>query len=346
MDGLQKSLRLTTPQGFIFILLSLGILSMLAFGDRSIGVLDQDNYIEYFKSTNWDWLVHEYENSGTRAFLISLITEEFGWRMYVILVNLTGVTPEEGVRFTVLLANVLVILSVSNLRRPVIGLLLWIIIPYGLATVGLFQIRQGLAFGIAMLFMTRWHRPTLGALLASTIHTTFAVPALLFASARLFWRRRWLALVGTCTVAVVLAFSASYLFAHFGGRRLETYAGYQDDFTVKLAGLLLIYMVIAVLALWENWRWQDGWLNTLTALAIVDIALVVYLMTSYVVFPFGKGRVWYCVPLFLVFLLPEFRSRNPLKWWLASGVALVLLADTLKNYSEGVFSYFLPSAFI
>jgi hypothetical protein len=174
-----------TPSGWAFLVLATAAISIVAFRERSVGLIfDQEAYIQYFRSTDWHWLVQFYQNrESDMGFLISLITEELGWRSWVILLNAFGVTPEGGIRTTVVLLNLIVMYSLLQTRRPLIGLLLWLVIPYALATVGLFQIRQGFGLAIAMLFACRFNRPTLGMGLASFVHTTFAVPTALLLAA-------------------------------------------------------------------------------------------------------------------------------------------------------------------
>jgi len=332
-----------TPQGWLFLLLAVAALATLGFGDRSIGVLDQDNYVAYFKVTTWDWVVQFYQDSASLStFVISLVTEELGWRVWVVLVNSFGMTPEAGVRLTVVVLNLLVMYSLASLRRPLIGLILWIVMPTALATVGLFQIRQGFAFAITMLFAVRLNRPILGALIASAVHTTFAVPALLLIAARICNRSIWIALTGVSVMALVLASSASFLFQNFGGRRLEEYAGYQDDFTIRLIALLVGYMIASVAVLYSSGRTaltqRD---ESIRQMCIMHIGLVIYLVAAFLVFPFGKGRVWYCVPLLVSFFVPEIKFRNAIVVWLTVILLSVVAADIVKSYYEEVYTYFI-----
>jgi hypothetical protein len=334
---------LKTPQGWLFLLLGALMLTVLATGARNVPVLlDQDNYLEYFRTTTWDWIVDLYGHRvSTSSFVISMITEEFGWRMWVISLNSFGISPDSGVRLTVVLLNALVLVALLDVRRPLVGLILWILIPTAMATIGLFQIRQGFAFAVAMVLTTRYQRPVAGWVLASFIHTTFAVPALLLISIRLCRRSKWFALGGASVTALILACSASFLFQNFGGRRLTEYAGYQDDFTIRLVLLLLAYMGAAVMVLYSSWRGPDTRRQlAITEISIMDITLVLYLIAAYIVFPLGKGRVWYCVPLLLPFLIPEIKLKNTALWWLTIAVLLVLSADIVKSYYEGVYTYF------
>jgi hypothetical protein len=293
--------------------------------------------------TTWDWFVHSYEGrKSTLSFIISTITEEFGWRAWVVMLNALGATPETGIRITVMLANSLVFIALLETRRPLVGLILWVIAPTALATVGLFQIRQGMAFGIAMVLTLRYERPVLGWILASFVHTTFAIPALLFMAIRACGEHRWRAFVASGVSAFVLVSSAGYLFRNFGGRRIEEYANYQNDFTIKLVILLVVYSMSSVLLLYSEWKDKTTpRLKVWTELCTMHLALTLYLVLAYVLFPFGKGRVWYCVPLLLPFMVAQIRVRSAFMIWWTTGVLIVLSAEIYKSYLEEVYEYFL-----
>ncbi|MDR5799755.1 EpsG family protein [Caballeronia sp. LZ001] len=335
---------LATPNGLLFIILALVVLYVMATGVRNVPtLLDQDNYLEYFRKTTWDWFLNTYEErKSTVSFVISTITEEFGWRAWVVGLNALGFTPDAGVRLTVVLLNALIFIALLEVRRPLLGLVLWCVVPMALATVGLFQIRQGMAFSIAMLVSLRYQRPVTGWLLASFIHTTFAVPALLLIAMRPWGNRRWLALGSASAVAVVLVSSAGFLFKNFGGRRIDEYAGYQNDFTIKLVILLVVYMTAALVMLYTEWKTkQAGKAQAWRDICFMDVALVLYLVLAFLLFPFGKGRVWYCVPLLLPFLVGQTRFKNRFVCWWTVGILLVLTAEIIKSYYEGVYAYFL-----
>jgi hypothetical protein len=335
-----------TPSGWAFLVLAATALSIVAFRERSVGLIfDQEAYIQYFRSTDWHWLVQFYQNRESDiGFAISLITEELGWRSWVILLNAFGVTPEGGIRTTVVLLNLVVMYSLLQTRRPLVGLILWLVIPYALATVGLFQIRQGFGLAIAMLFALRFNRPTLGMGLASFVHTTFAVPTAFLMTAGFFGgaQKKTRALVAVSTVAIVLASAAKFLFANYGGRRIDEYSGYQENFTIKLLSLLLFYTMASIMVLYSTWRAQDTQREgAITKLSIMHVGLFVYLVVAFFVFPFAKGRVWYCVPLLLPFLAPEIKFKNAMVLVITFGVFVAVAADATKSYFEGVYHYFM-----
>lgn len=329
---------LTTPGGVAYVVLAVAILLVIAMEPRHVSTMvDQDNYIEYFRTTTWDWFVSSFKSrTSTLAFVISTVTEEFGWRAWVIAVNALGFAPETGVRLTVVLLNAAVFIALLETRRPLFGLLLWAIIPMALATVGTFQIRQGLAFGIAMLFTLRYQRPLTGWVLACFVHTTFAIPAILLFTIRFCGDRRRLAFISASVMSFVLVSSAGFLFRNFGGRRVDEYSGYHNDFTIKLVILLLIYVTASVIYLYSEWKNRPEAKATVwTELCTMHIVLTVYLVLAFLLFPFGKGRVWYCIPLLLPFIVPHIRFRNAFSIWYVTGIMLVLCAEVVKSYYEG-----------
>lgn len=258
--------------------------------------------------------------------------------------NALGFTPETGVRITVVMLNALIFIALLEVRRPLLGLMLWAVIPMALATVGTFQIRQGMAFGIAMLFTLRYRRPITGWSLACFIHTTFAIPALLLIAIRLCGDRTRLAFASAGAMAFALVSSAGFLFRNFGGRRIDEYSGYQNDFTIKLVILLVIYMTASIVFLYSEWKNRPGAKSTIwTELCTMHIVLVLYLLLAFLLFPFGKGRVWYCIPLMLAFIVPQIRFRTALSIWWVVGIMLMLSAEVIKSYYEGVYAYFIGS---
>lgn len=336
----------STPSGWAFIAIALVILYLMATSPRNVStLLDQDNYLEYFRRTTWDWFVSSYhQRSSTLAFVISTVTEEFGWRAWVVGLNALGLSPETGVRVTVVLLNAVIFIALLETRRPLVGICLWALVPMALATVGTFQIRQGMGFSIAMLFSLRYQRPVTGWLLASFIHTTFAIPALLLVAIRACGERRRLSFICAGVTAFVLVSSAGFLFRNFGGRRIDEYSGYQDDFTIKLVILLVVYSTASIVMLYSEWKNRPNARATVwTELATMHIVLVFYLVLAFALFPFGKGRVWYCVQLLLPFIVAHLRFRNAFSIWWTAGVLLVLSAEMAKSYLEGVYAYFIGS---
>jgi len=324
-----------------FVALAALLLSTIAFGDRS-HLLDQDNYVQYFAETNLTWFSHLWLDSrSVGAFLVRMVTDELGWRVWVVAVNSLGFSPETGVRITVLTLNLLMIYALSKTRWPLVSLILWAVIPAGLATVGLFQIRQGFALAIAMYFAQVRRQPVRGAVIASVVHTTFAFPAIFLLVARFFAKRSYLfAVFAASTTAVCMSVAASMLFNVFGGRRLDEYSQHETFTIFNLIGLA-IYMVVPALVLWSRDKQADGSARTNLTLemATMHISVLVFLVVSFFVYPFGMARIDYYATLLIAFLLPDIRIKNTLVLWIIAVVLLVLGYDVHKQYVAGLYAY-------
>ncbi|OAJ53696.1 hypothetical protein A6V36_35760 [Paraburkholderia ginsengiterrae] len=330
------------PAGWVFIWIAAIVLIYLATAPRTYALLDQDNYLRYFAETSWQWLRIYREKHTEFMFLVGIVTDELGWRLWILLVNWLGALPEDGVRLTVVVLNAITIYTFSKTRRPLLALLLYIAIPTALSTAGLFQIRQGFAFAIAMYSAIVYRRPILGALIASTIHTTFAIPAIFLIVAHIIRKRTMVAIAACSATGIALASAGHFLFERFGGRRLGTYSADTDDFTIKLLFLLAAYGIASALVLYtrrkdKNWSMK----RVVSQFSIVHIALIVYLLVAFFIFPFGKGRVWYYVPMLLPYLIPEI----VIKRWLVLGMTVILFAmvgaDVVNNYYKNVYDYFI-----
>jgi hypothetical protein len=117
---------------------------------------------------------------------------------------------------------------------------------------------------------------------------------------------------------------------------------HQDGFSIQLLALIVLYMAAPILLLYTTTREQRSSLQeSLRMLAMMNIGLIVYLVVAFVLFPFGKDRVWYYVPLLLPFLLSEIRMRSLFVLWTFVGIIELVLIDAVKNYFEGTYFYFL-----
>jgi hypothetical protein len=331
-----------TPGGWAFLLIAASVIWFLVTAERSVyRIPDQNAYLVYFSYTDWAWLEGYFQRRGFGPGLIPhLVTDEIGWRLWIIFVNAFGFTPDTGIRITVALSNGLVFWALARLRRPLLGLILWIVIPSALAITGLFQVRQGFAFAIVMVFAFVWRRPVLGMLLASTIHTTIAFPAVLLIAARLGGRNDRVAIPAVCITAGVLAASAQLLFDTFGGRRIADYANYEAEFSFNLLVLMISYSIGSALVLASLPYVRAVRLRmTLRELSLMHFGLVVYLVFAFALFPFGKDRVFYYVSLMLPFLAQEIRIRNSVTLWLTTLLYFMIAAEVYLGWQRGSYVY-------
>ncbi|MFL9927990.1 hypothetical protein P0D88_01635 [Paraburkholderia sp. RL18-103-BIB-C] len=326
-----------------FLTLAALILGPLALGDRT-GLLDQDNYVQYFRETNLYWFAGLWnESQSIKLFVIRMVTDEFGWRLWVISLSTLGCSPEAGVRITVIALNVLMIYALSKTRWPLISLVLWAVIPDALATVGLFQIRQGFAFAIAMYFALGRQQPVRGAIFASLVHTTFAFPALFLILARLFARRsQFLSVTVVSGAAFTMSVMSSVLFNLYGGRRLTEYSQ-RVDYSLTYVIVLGLYLLIPTLFFWTRDEEAEHTASAVVTreLATMYLGILVYLIASFFVYPFGMDRIGYYSALLIPFLLPAIRVKNSLVLWAITGIFLIIGYDVFKKYLSGRYGYFL-----
>jgi hypothetical protein len=279
------------------------------------------------------------------VFAIKMTTEEIGWRFWVILLSSMGFEPETGVRITVVALNLLMILALSKTRWPLFSLILWAVLPYGLAIMGLFQIRQGFAFAIAMYFAMNRKQPVRGALIASVVHTTYSIPALFLVLARYLGRRKpWVGVSAVTVAAVVMSLVSAVLFSLYGGRRLNDY-GQTETLTINALIGLVIYMVVPLLVLWNRNAQADMQepvrAEVTRQLATLHIGLLVFLIVCFFVYPFAMGRIGYYSTLLVPFLLPDVRMNKRSTVWLVAIIVLVMIYSVVKTYGDGGYSYFI-----
>ncbi|MFM0053120.1 EpsG family protein [Caballeronia grimmiae] len=333
-----------TPSGWAFLLLAFSIIWFLMTSERSVStVADQDAYLAYFQFTDWAWLETYFRHNSLGLRLIPhIITDEIGWRLWIILVNSLGFRPESAIRLTVALSNILVFCALARLRRPLLGLVMWAVVPAALCTIGLFQLRQGFGFGVAMLIAIGLRRPVLGIWIASTIHTTFVIPALLITVARHSGSDNRIAIPVVVAAGIVLAASAQTLFDTFGGRRLDDYAGYAAEFSVNLLVLLLSYGLASVLLIGSLRYLRPVRMRPpMRNLALMHISLLAYLVSAFVFFPFGKDRVFYYISLLLPFLVQEIRVKGGITLWMTTVLFSMIAADVYLASQKGVYGYLL-----
>ncbi|WP_061170289.1 EpsG family protein [Caballeronia hypogeia] len=340
----EESAFLATWSGWAFIFIASYIIYLLCTSERQVWRLpDQEAYLAYFRYTDWNWLVHYFDRRGFGLSLIPrIVTDEIGWRLWIVSINSLGFTPDTAIRITVALANGLVFCALARLRRPLLGLFLWIVVPSALCITGLFQIRQGFAFGIAMLFAINFRRPVLGMLIASTIHTTIAFPTILLIAARLAGSNDRVAIPVVSIAGGLLSMSAQMLFDTFGGRRVGDYAGYTAEFSVNLLVLMLSYAIGSILLIKSLPYIRELRLRaSLRDLSLMHFGLVVYLVFAFTLFPFGKDRVFYYISLMLPFFAQEIRVKNGVTLWLTIILYFMIFSEAYLAYGRGVYNYFI-----
>ena len=142
--------------------------------------------------------------------------------------------------------------------------------------------------------------------------------------------------------AFAMSLVSAWLFKTFGGRRLEAYTQ-QEEFTVNFLISLVLYLVVPVLVLLLRRKNIEDTARELVVqkIAIMHIGLIMFLIISFFVYPFGTQRIVYYGPLLLAFMLPEVRLKNSLVLWMVGLILALIMYDVVKNYQLGTYWYFL-----
>jgi hypothetical protein len=300
--------------GAWYVLVAVCLLFPLSL-DRS-GMIDNDNYVDYFvngQTLAWTWLFTDADSWV--QFIFRLSTEEILWLAWTTAVGQVA-PPQAAVYITAFLLNVIVVLALRCSPNRSVALALWLVIPFGFAVIGTYQIRQGLAFAVWLYLGVRRERLVLGSLAAALIHTTFSVVAVLALLAA--WRRcgNTRRLAAVCVAALLLAFVGDVLFAAYGGRRVSE-SGVLDPDTLSvnfLLGLLIVLAYPAYLAVASRAAFckPGGADSAIEDYLILYVGIVTFLIASFFMFPVGNLRLPYIAWLGLIPLVGHFDVRSAL----------------------------------
>jgi hypothetical protein len=168
---------------------------------------------------------------------------------------------------------------------------------------GLFQIRQGLGFSLlALFFACRWNL-TVGTLIAAMVHTTFAVPFMVFSflSLKIFRSRPLLfVLIFGVFCYFLTSFSVINL-EGFGGRRSAVYAvdhGNTTRFNFVIASFLLALPSIIVV-----FDRKIEVTKSAMEISLMQVGVFIWLTFCFFVFPLGASRVTYFSATFSIFTI-------------------------------------------
>lgn len=289
---------------FLLVLLVLGALATI---DRT-NLLDNQNYINYFQFSYFDTWDGFSSSRGQIAGIIALFTEEIGWQVYTEICAYV-LEPENAVVFTTLLTTSLIFATALRTDHPLIMCMLWVFLPACLVTIGLYQIRQGLAFAILAYGISR-KKPITAAVLASSIHITVLILMVALLTLKLtskVSKKRFVFLVVILALALLLSQFGNMLFAVYGGRRLETYD--PDSSTASINFVIAMVVVFAfyyvnLLRLSRNNTQEDSLEYLFTILGILVTGLSVF---SFFFFPLGTSRISYFAYTFMIFV---FSTKN------------------------------------
>lgn len=320
---------------------------MLVFAlslDRTY-MVDQVNYLKNFsEAPTLDWLKTLLEGGTVlRDAMIALLSEELLWHLWA---TFWGSLLEPGMAVLMLVGvlNLLVVLSARYLPNPTLGVFLWIAIPVGFADIGLVQLRQGFAFGIALFVAIRYRRAVLAMLLAAMIHTTFAVAFVFAVIARIFRQRPLVALAVSTLIAFAGAYAGRVLFDAFGGRRLLIYSVSEGATSLNYVFGGLVAIVPSVYWLMTSPRSgaESERESVISALAVVHAGCTVFTIFAFFLFPIGTGRIGYVSQLFLIPILPalSLRPNRAVNLGIFSFMLVYVVYLIGSGYSTGAYGVF------
>lgn len=270
------------------------------------GMIDNANYIQYFvEAKNADWLTIFTTALSPVQLIVLLFTEEILWRCWTSVLTLFF-EPAAAVHVTIVAINALVCAAFAQVRHRALSVLLWILIPFGFAVIGLYQIRQGLAFGLWIYLGLHKRKLVLATLLAALVHTTFfaLLPMAAIASVR---KVRPLVRIVACTLLSFLAaFLGRTLFETFGGRRVAVYADEDFSLSYNFLVMLLIFSVVPAYGLISKGSAFGATAKgeaTLESYCVTFLGLLIFLAVCFFLFPLGDARLPYIAVLGLIPLL-------------------------------------------
>jgi hypothetical protein len=298
LDRLARS----SAQQWLFALLAIAIVAYTFSLDRS-GMIDQQNYEDYFTpGVAQDWLSSLVLVRNVVDVLSVVILDEPLWRAWTFL--LSGILdPTAATYLTVAVLNGLVALAVRGYRYPVVAMAAWLVIPLGFSVIGVYQIRQGLAFAIWLMVAIRWNRLVVGTLIAGLFHSTFLVvaPMAFLASRRSV--SVWMRVLLIALFAIGVSVAGRALFETLGGRRIEAYLYADETFS---AAFVVAAVALLAYPLWLTRSRRVGSQiiapsgPALSTYGLLYAGVLVYLVTCFFLFPLGMYRVNYLLALGLI----------------------------------------------
>ncbi|MEI2742967.1 MAG: EpsG family protein [Candidatus Competibacter sp.] len=324
----------------IFWTVSLILLVVVGITNRS-GMLDNENYLNYFKETDLEWFLNIFTlRKNNISLVFSFFTEEFLWRAWAL--TLGSIFAEDtAVLVTVLLLNLLVILALSKLSRPLFGILLWILLPPALATIGTFQIRQGFAFSIVLYMALSLKRPTLGYFIAASIHTTFLITLVYALTLKLLKKPNTRLLLIYFFISLIFTLAGNQLFYDYGGRRAEQYSIQEGSDSINYIFGALIVSIPSFLNLIQH----EKNLTLIKELSSIHIGCIFFIIMSWFLFPIGTSRNGYFALLFLIPILPEFRKKGYFTWYFLLLILVYLAYIIMKTYTDGGYNEILKALY-
>jgi hypothetical protein len=294
-------------------------------------LLDNNNYISYFSNRNLlpDFFQQISDAKSLTQAMALFFSEEFLWRIYTQTIS-SVMSPELSIYFTVLLLNSIIVYSCSKFEYRFFGLLLWILLPMGIMTMGLFQIRQGLGFSLLMLFFARRWNLTIGAVIAAMVHTTFIIPLVifLFLSLRIFRSKPLLFVLIFSIFCYVVTTVLPTTLDDFGGRRSVAYTADQGPVLFNTIIAALLTALPSIIVVFDK---EIQVTKSVMKISMMNIGIFIWLVFCFYFFPLGTFRVGYFSTIFSIFPILVFglylwrKHPIPMSAY-ASGIIFIIYA--------------------
>jgi len=260
-------------------------------------IYDNQNYINYFEGHNVRSFLENFHFTSSWLYkILSLFSGEYLWLVYTDLLSYF-LLPAQCILFTVFLMQLLLFTSFYKLKWPLIALLLWVLLPAGLATIGVAQIRQGFAFSIFLFFAIIFDRPLLGAVIAAMFHTTFFIVLVLIGCFLVFKKRKRLFVSSVILVSIVASIFGNAHFHEIAGRRSFEYTIDEGANKINFVIGVILFMIPTVVTMYFKKK-ED-------AILLVHLGICIWLIIAFVFFPLGTSRIGYYETLFMIPLLAD-----------------------------------------
>lgn len=268
--------------------------------------LDYSSYLKHFRNDHLNYFNSLFFNKKPFFLkILSYFTEEYLWAKYTFFLSFL-MPASYCIKFTTLLLNFLLILTFKKTKHPILFLFLWILIPDGFVTVGLVQIRQGLAFSVFLYLALVFSKPRLGAFLASLIHTTFFIPFFVLLLHK-FIKTKKMFIFFLVSFLIFSELISAFYFNLLAGRRSIEYAINFGENNVRF----LIGMIILVIPTVYTMKKLTIW----PPILVGHFGVFVWVFSCYFFLSVGMSRVSYYMLLFLIPLLETWKVDKNIMWY-------------------------------
>lgn len=291
-------------------LLFLVMAAMLIAMDRST-LLDNDNYIEYFRGDRFLYISNLLrEDLSIETLVLFLFSEEFIWLVFTRIFS-EVFSPEASVYILALMVNLFIFLGCLKTDKPIVAAILWVVMPVGFAVIGLFQLRQGLAYSL-FFYGAYYLKPGKFGLLSCGIHTTLVIPYIFYLIDLFFCRfKSWRVTAAFAAVmSWMMAVIGGYAFEIFGGRRLESYSIDDGADSINYVISALLFAAFYLSAYSHHYRQKNV---AARIFSLAGFGVSIFVIASFYIFPIGTSRVGYFLMLFALPLLAESGALNMAK---------------------------------